>query len=115
VIWSDLKLKGLHYRVLWWLIDMGIMAGALCRGWQGICAADLGVHRITLRRATLGLISKGVLVEPARGTIQIVPKAFDSTADPSRVKVLRPKKKRPYRKQQEKTPKPQGKEAVSHV
>jgi hypothetical protein len=109
MIWSNLKLNGLAYRVLWWLIDMGIAGGPLCRGWQGICAADLGIHRITLRRATRSLVSKKILSEPARGTIQLVAGALDSTADPGRVKILRPKKVRPGQQ-----PK-QGKETVSHA
>ena len=89
MIWADLGLRPLHYRVLWWLIDMGAMQGAFLRGWQQICATDLGIHRITLRRATKVLVEKGLLQEYRRGSVGIVPEAFESEADPERVKIIR--------------------------
>jgi hypothetical protein len=89
VIWADLGLRPLHYRVLWWMVDMGAMQGAFLRGWQQICAEDLGIHRITLRRATKVLVEKGVLQEFRRGTIGLVPKAFESEADTGRVTIIK--------------------------
>jgi hypothetical protein len=89
LIWDNLGLRPLHYRVLWWMVDMGAMQGAFLRGWQQICAEDLGIHRITLRRATKVLISKGVLQEYRRGTVGFVADAFESEADPERVKIVK--------------------------
>jgi DNA-binding transcriptional regulator YhcF (GntR family) len=71
------------------MIDMGAMQGAFLRGWQQVCAEDLGIHRITLRRATKVLIAKGILQEFRRGTAGFIPEAFESEADPGRIKIIR--------------------------
>lgn len=90
MIWSDAGLTPLHYRLLWWLVDMGAIAGTVQRGWQKVCASDLGVHRVTLRRATLVLISKKFLRQgEKRGTVAFEAGAFESFVDQSRVKVVR--------------------------
>lgn len=67
---------------------MGAMRGPLVRGWMGLCAVDLSIHRITLNRAIRKLTSEGFLYEVRKGTVGLVPTAFESDADVSRVKVL---------------------------
>ena len=87
-IWNDYGFKPIHYRVLWWMIDMGAMRGPLVRGWMGVCAGDLGVHRITLNRVIKRLVAKGFLAQGKKGTFGLVAESFESDADVSRVKVL---------------------------
>jgi len=69
---------------------MGAMRGALMRGWMGIAADDLGVHRISLNRAMKLLEAQGFVRQLKKGTHLLLTEAFDSEADPSRVKVRRP-------------------------
>ena len=87
-IWADFRFRPIHYRVLWWMIDMGAMRGALQRGWMNLCAADLSIHRITLNRVVKKLVAEGFVRELRKGTFGLVEQAFESDADVSRVKVL---------------------------
>jgi hypothetical protein len=87
-IWRQHGFKPLHYRLLWWLIDMGAAQGLLGRGWMQIASEDLGVHRITLNRALKKLHEKRMVVAGKKGSWGILPQAFDSEVDESRVKVL---------------------------
>ena len=87
-IWNDYGFRPIHYRVLWWMIDMGAMRGPLARGWMNVCSADLDVHRITLNRVVHLLVAKGFLRALKKGSFGLVPGAFESDADVSRVKVL---------------------------
>lgn len=87
-IWGNHQFKPLHYRVLWWMIDMGAMRGLLQRGWMQIASADLHVHRISLNRAVKRLMEKGFVIAGKKGSFGLVPSAFDSDADTARVTVL---------------------------
>jgi DNA-binding transcriptional regulator YhcF (GntR family) len=87
-IWDNNGFKPIHYRVLWWMIDMGAIQGALMRGWMNVCASDLKIHRITLNRVVRRLVESGFVRGGKRGTFALVESAFYSDADISRVHVL---------------------------
>jgi hypothetical protein len=84
-IWQDRRLKPLHYRLLWWLLDMGAAGGLLGRGWMLVASMDLGVHRITLNRALKRLVSEGIVVAGRKGSFGVRVESLESDADQTRV------------------------------
>jgi len=83
----DIKgLRPIHYRVVWWMLAKGGAGGALVRGWMGMCAGELGVHRITINRAMRVLRKKGLARELARGTFELALEHFTVDED-SKVKI----------------------------
>jgi hypothetical protein len=87
-LWGNMGLKVIHYRTLWWMIDMGAMRGALMRGWMNVCAGDLEVHRITLNRVVKRLVVCGFVRQLKKGTYELVETAFESEADAGRVRIV---------------------------
>ena len=84
-IWSRRDLIPLDFRILFWMIDAGMMEGALARGWMQICAIDLRVHRITLNRRLKKLTASGVLILEGKGFYSFNAEAFESAVDEERV------------------------------
>ena len=81
-IWRNQSLGPVQHRVLWWLIDAGLLKGRLPFGWMRQCSLQLGMHRTTLRRNVQRLVREKVLLEPGgRGVVAINPKSFEGEAD----------------------------------
>ena len=85
-LWSRKDLIPLDFRILFWMIDAGMMGGSLARGWMQICAIDLRVHRITLNRRLKKLTDKGVLVLEGKGFYVFNAEAFEGAVDETKVR-----------------------------
>ena len=86
-IWSRSDLLPVDHRIIWWLIDAGIVKGALKRGWIKRCAWSLGIHTITMNRRLKHLESVGVLrrVDSLVGIYELNDEVFVSGVDESEV------------------------------
>ncbi len=77
-LWAQEGLTAFQFRLLWWMIDAGVVSGELGRGWIGKASADMKAHRVTISRALGALVESGVLKNTGRGYYALDPKALES-------------------------------------
>lgn len=88
-IWKKV-IKPIDHQLLWWLLDIGAPGQLLMHGWQMEAAAQLGIHRITMRRRVQLLVAAGILIEgKKKGEILLNVRIFDRQADRTKVRMMR--------------------------
>jgi DNA-binding transcriptional regulator YhcF (GntR family) len=85
-IWARESLRCIDYRLIWWMIDAGVLKGELARGWIQEAASDLKVHRTTVHRRLRGMEKAEVLKCVGTGFYVINSDSFESGIDEARVR-----------------------------
>ena len=87
-LWRRDDLKAVHYRLLWWIIDVGAMKKTLLFGWQTEAARQMNIHRLTVKAAVDTMVVAGVLTNVGKkGEVRLNPAAFASGASADQVRM----------------------------
>jgi hypothetical protein len=88
-IWKKV-IKPIDHQIIWWMLDISAPGHVLMHGWQMVAAAQLGIHRITMRRRVQVLVAAGILIEGQRkGEVMLNVNIFDRQADRSKVRMMK--------------------------
>ena len=96
-VWSNLKLGQQHYRLMWWMIDAGMMKKEAKIGWYRLAAKFLGVRPLTVANRVNFLIEQGALLKTGKGSVRFNPAFFESRVPEGIVKFKKVKGPRKVR------------------
>ena len=89
VIWKK-QIRPIDHQIIWWMLDVGVPGNVLQHGWIGEAAAQMGIHRLTMRRRVMVLIEAGILVEgEKKGQAMLNLSIFKKAANASKIKMIR--------------------------
>ena len=84
-IWGRPELFTNDYKILLWMIDAGAFKVPLGRGWIGICADSIGIHRGTITRCLAKMHKMKILHREGCGFYVVKPEALACYVDPKTV------------------------------
>jgi hypothetical protein len=88
VVWQIRTLRPIHHRIIWWVVDAGAVGKTMGRGWQKECAANLGIHRLTLSANIKQMVKLGVLQKgERRGEFVLPASLIKRTVDRAKVTI----------------------------